>query len=685
MAIGIPTTSGTQEASQATSGMAYVQYPSDEAKTKTYEHRLYIADAQCGEWHDLAEDWYHRYENLPRRKQVTAKGHRVNVPTGVATIDALYSSMTAVDVDVLLKNGGNATRMQAELATAALAKEWDLLDVQGGSNDAVKDALIVGIGWVKVAYEYASEVERVPRPQEAVRADISEMLRQANEAKAAGVPGTMPTPDEISGLVDLEEDVERVLRDRIVVDYVPWADVRWDPGARRKEDATWVAQLSRVRVKEVQRNPVYREYVKRTRGGLRRLDDLKGTSTYDASVMPGGKPIPDDEFYDVVEFWDLLSGTACTLIRGQKWLLNEEVNPYMLNLDVKDRSPFVPLVLRKVNTRVRGISDMELMAPSLDEQAVYRSNTANYIEHFVPKVTGPEDALTEEGKAALASPEYGAYVATAREYPGTTIQSLDPPVLPSEAWQMERRVEDGIREATGVNELMRGLFPDRKRTATETSEVVSASAARQSEKRNTLEDFYLGIAQRILQLMQAFYDQPRMVRYVDPSYGEVPWEFTSEDIAMGYDLSVHLTPKEAYTRQSKRDDALAMFNMLMPLAMQPDASGSPVVDAAKLTAWFCNEYGISKEDQLDFINLPEEKQAAAMAAQQQAAGMASAQAGVPQPGLTPGPLGANEVAAVTNQGAVPPEVAAAAMAGIVPGAPQAVEQISESAGVAGID
>lgn len=673
----------TKEPSQQTAGLTYAKYKSDEDKALTYSHRLFIADQQCSDWHGEADDWYHRYENLPRRKQMTSKGHRVNVPTGVATIDALYSSMTAVDVDVLLRNGGGATRMQAELATAALAKEWELLDVQGSSNDAVKDALIVGIGWVKVAYEYASEVKKVPRPQEDVRADITKLLRQANEAKAAGVPGAMPTPDDIAGLVPLEEEVEHILRDRIVVDYVPWADVRWDPGAKRKEDITWVAQLSRMRVQEVKDNPLFRQYVKKTRGGLARLDALKGTSTYALSSLPQGKPTQDDEFFDVIEMWDLNSGTACTFIKGQKWLLNEEVNPLMLNIAMADRSPFVPLVLRKTNTRVRGISDMELMAPSLDEQAVYRSNTANYIEHFVPKVTGPEDALTDEGKAALASPEYGAYVATAREYPNAAITPLDPPVLPSEAWDMERRVEDGIREATGVNELMRGLFPDRKRTATETSEVVSASAARQSEKRNTLEDFYLAISRRILQLMQAYYDAPRMVRYLDPTYGEVQWQFTAEDIAMGYDLSVSLTPKEAHTRQSKRDDASALFNFLVPLSQQPDpATGAPPVDATKLIAWFCNEYGMTKEDQLDILNLPEEAQAKAAASQQVQAGMASAQAGVPQPGLAPGPMSAQETAAVTNQGAVPPEVAAAASAGLVPGAPQAVQQVSESKGVA---
>jgi hypothetical protein len=228
---------------------------------------------------------------------------------------------------------------------------------------------------------------------------------------------------------------------------------------------------------------------------------------------------------------------------------------------------------------------------------------------------------------------------------------------------------------------MRGLFPDRKRTATETSEVVSASAARQAEKRNVLERFYTDIAARLLQLMQQFYDQPRMVKYVDDIYGSVEWEFTAEDIAMEYDLAVHLTPKEAVTGQSMKDDALAFFNLVVPLS-EPGPDGASTVDKAFLVKYLANQFGLSKQDQLDMLNLPEEQQAQQLAAQQAAAGMASAGAGQPQPGMTSGPLGDQEVAALTNQGAVPPEVAAAAQ-GFGPTAPEAVEQVSESAGIAG--
>jgi hypothetical protein len=67
-----------------------------------------------------------------------------------------------------------------------------------------------------------------------------------------------------------------------------------------------------------------------------------------------------------------------------------------------------------------------------------------------------------------------------------------------------------------------------------------------------------------------------------------------------------------------------------------------------------------------------------MAAQEQQAGMAQAAQGVP-PGI------GGTMAAATDTGAVDPaQLAAAASGGLAGGAPGAVEQVSESAGVSGL-
>ena len=280
---------------------------------------------------------------------------------------------------------------------------------------------------------------------------------------------------------------------------------------------------------------------------------------------------------------------------------------------------------------------MEVMLRSLNEKNLYRSRTANYIDRFVPKVIAEEDAFTDEGKAALSNSEYGAVVSVARGTDPKSVTPMTPPVLPIEVFGMNDRIDNEIREATGVNELMRGLFPDRKRTATETNAVVDSSAVRQSEKRNTVERFHVNIAKRILTLMQKFYDQPRMASLVDPTLGRVPWEFTGADIVGQFQLKVHLSPKEAETRDAMKQEATVALNILGPFTdAGPNGEGA-VIDKGTLVGWFMKKYGFSRRDINELMQSPEEQQAAQAGAAQAAAG-----------GPPPGPLSPEQLLAATN-------------------------------------
>lgn len=653
----------------------YKKYGSDKDKVKVYNHRLGLADREFEKWQPAADRWWSRYENVPQVNQHTPKGHRVNVTTGTATIDALFSALTAVDVDFLALPKGRTSPEQAELATAALQTEWRALRIQEDANDAVKDALVASIGWVKVGYEYTTAMSRVPRPVEDVNAEIVALV---NEAQEAG--DRAPTADQIAELVPLEEDVEQVLRDRVVVDYVAWDDIRFDPTAKRVKDIRWVAQVTKLPTYEVQQNPAFRQYVQDSTGSYKKLDELKADSTISHDLLGSGRPTDDDGRVTVVEFWDFETGTVCTFVKHADWLLYEDANPFGGMPEMCDRSPFVPLVLRKSTRRVRGLGDIELLETTLEEMNIYRSRLATFIERFVPKVLAPEDAFTEAGKVNIQNGEYGAIVEYAREADPSGIQPMNPPVLPSEVYGMDERLERQAHEDTGANELMRGLFPDRKRTATETAEVVSASSARQSEKRNILELWFLDIARRIITLMQAYYTGERMLQYVDETYGQVAWEWAPEDILGEFELQLSLTPKEANDRQQMQDEAMTVLNVLGPFS-QPDQSGASVVDQASLIKWVLKRFGLENREIVELLNLPEEQQAQQMAAQQVQAGQAAAAGGVVDPSMVPGPLPADELAAFTNQGAVPPDIAAAAVGGIGPGVEGAVEAVSESAGV----
>lgn len=649
----------------------YRVYKSDAAKAKLYAHRLAVADHDRQQWEDDAKDGIGRYENQVRANQVTPAGHRVNAPTGIGIIDALFSSLTATQVDILVEAIGNGSLDQAELATAALSKEWEVCKVNERVEPVIKDALLVGIGWAKVGYEYTETVNEVPRPMKDIAADIERLL---SEADAAGVE--RPTADQVNELVPVTQEEATVLRDRVVVDHVPWDLIRWDPTAKRIEDVRWVAQLSLMHVEEVRANETWREYVKRSRGGLRKLDDLKSDTVTDAgyAVAPTEKPHEDDERVTVVEMHDFDTGTICTFVKGQDWLLNEQENPFAFELDLEDRSPFVPLILRSTSTRLRGISEMDVVKPSLDEKNLYRSRLANYLERMAPKLLAPEDGLTEPGKVNLKSREYGAVVEYAKEANIGDFKPLEPPALPSEVFDMDGKIEQETREATGVNELMRGLFPDRKRTATETAEVVTASAARQAEKRNRLENFYIRIARRMLHLMQAFYTEPRMLQYFSPLDNKPVWgQWKAEDIQMEYSMRLSLTPKEADTLQSRRDEVLSVINVFGPLAT-PGPDGSSTLNPTQLITWGLRKWGLSPADVSAILNTPEQQEA-----QRQVQQSATADQALAAQGIDP-TLDAANIADVTGAGAVPPDQLAGALAG-GPLSPELSQEVSESAGV----
>lgn len=616
----------------ATKSPMYKVYKDDATKAALYNHRLATAEQDFARWADQARDWWDRYENVAKVTQATAKGHTINVTTGVSVIDSLFSGLTAVDVEFILEPVGATEPDQALLAETALNEEWQVCDVDIERDQAIKDALITGIGFVKVGYDFYSTTALEDRDPEDIYRDVQSLIA---EAQAAGIP---IDAEVIGGLVPTQEEVEYAHRDRLVTDYVSWENIRWDPKAKQWGDVKWVAQLTKMPLQEMQENPLWRDYVKRSRknGGLRQLDRIKPDATLDREIMVTSKPEEDDSLVTIVEYWDLETGTFCVMPKGQNIILFEGVNPFALEPDLQDRSPFVPLALRGTNRRVRGISDMELMVRSLNEKNMYRSRTANYIDRYVPKVLAEEDVFTDEGKKALSSTDYGEIVSIQKGAQTSDIIPMTPPQLPVEAFQMNDRIDNEIREATGVNELMRGLFPDRKRTATETNEVVSASAARQSEKRNTLERFHVEIARRMLTLMQKFYDAPRMARYVDASMGNVPWEFEGKDLVGRFTMNVNLSPREAETREAIKQEATVALNILYPFTENSPESPA-VIEKATLVQWFMRKYGFSRRDINELTNSPEEQQV-------NAAGAAQVQAGGPPPG----PLSPQELLAASN-------------------------------------
>lgn len=656
----------------------YKKYKTDAGKAKVYDHRLRLAERENEKWHPEARAAWMRYEAKARPEAMSANGHNLSgsTPTYIGIIDSQYSSMTAADIDINVTAKGDTTPDQAYVASGAVSQEFQLSKANQRGAVSIKDALVCGIGWVKVGYEYVDEEQDVPRKREDIVAEVNRLIAEAQGSEGG------PTALQIMDAVPLTEVQEIVLSDRIVVDYVPWDMMLLDPTAKQLCDVKWMAQKQFMTEDEIKRNPLFLEYAARNRT-TKKLMELAPDTTIERGILGDrANPTKDDERFTVYTVYDYETGTQCTLTKDAGFLLNETVNPFSINDDMEDKSPFVPIVLRHTSSRVRGVSETETLKAILQEKDIYHSRLATFLERAIPRWVAEEGLFTPAGKAALASQDSMAVIEVERgRNAKDELFKLDPPTLMSEMFNMPDRLEQSARDATGTSELQRGLFPDRKRTATETSEVVAASAARASEKRLALEHFWKSIASRILQLMQLFYEQERIVKLVDDA-GEVDWTWTAADIVGGYDLEISLTPKEAKSWQQRRDNALAVINVVAPLAL-PGSDGSSDVDMAELLRYGLTEMGIPRKIISMILNLPEEKQQQVLGSLQNQAQQANTAAGQPPAAAgVAGPLSEEALAAATNAGTIPPGLVAAAGGGN-PFGPQGAERVSESRGVVG--
>lgn len=616
----------------------------DAEKAKLYNDRVRRADEALAKWSPAAKRQIARYRIDPEVQTFSVHGHHITVPTGLAIIDSMFSSLTAVDLEILCHPAGLGTQQQARVAEAAITEVWKEAKVSQKTRSAVKEALLVGIGWVKVGYDYAEHDEVQPKDEEELDAEIGDIYRAADEA------GELPDPEAVAASVEPDKVVTVVDRDRVVVDHIKWDQVGWDPAAKRYEDMRYIYQITYLTEEEVKGNPVWREYVKKATGNLKALEDLEP----DAVADDGRRMTPeqmrevdeDNRRFAIIEYWDLDHHTFCTFARGANFLLNEDTNPFAFNEDREDRNPFVPIVLRTNPDSVRGIADMELIMPQLDELQGYRTTLINYLDKHLPKLYGPDRAFGEKAKQAFQD-KNAEFVPLENEYGKNEVGVLEPPPLPQEMFGMVERIENQIREATGVSELMRGIFPDRKRTATETTEVVAASSARQAEKRSLMEDFYVNIAKRILQLVQTYYDEERVSRLVEVE-GDVLWEWDAESVTAEMDINVELSPKQLRDRAWREERAMKLVNFVAPLQ---EAKRLPLIVKA------LQDMGYSMQEIREVVQTEDEQQVAKQKELQDQANQAVAAEGVPPPpDSVPGPLSGAELAAQANPGEVPPEL-----------------------------
>jgi hypothetical protein len=593
------------------SNYLYRVYPDEETMLAVYKRRLSFADRDYDKGRSVKESFVRKYQGKAEDDQLDTAGHLVSNSTGIAIIDTMFSSMVAVDVEFSVGQLAKGTRQQAKIAEHALNQAFRDSKGQRKARRAIKDAELTDIGWVKVYYEYVEDTEVRDVTDEVLKAQLEEI------AEREGI-SAQDVVRNFGEELKLTEEVEVVLRDRVCVDYVPWKSIRFDPTAESIEECRWVAQYTRLPVPEVARNPLYRAFMEDRYGveeTKRLLDDLEGDGVaaglgagYEDIESLGLGEEEDDSRVTVVEFWDLETGLVTLFPRTRDDIvLHQRINPLMFNVDLEDRNPFKPLVLRSVPGQLEGHGDMRAINTGLEELDLYRTQMAEHVSRTIPKILASGRAFSPQGKTALQSREWMEVVEMEEgKSPSADTSVLEIPALTQEIYGVPAQVKDEMEAATGANEVLRGVFTSKRQTATETERVADAGERRQAERRGVLEEWYLDIAKTMLQLIQKFYDQERVMRYTDDRGEDFTWAFTNEDIAIEADLQISLTPAERPTRDQRFQRALQVMNLTLPI---------PETDRAEVMRFVLEEAGVPDEVVRRILKTPEEVEAERQKAQ----------------------------------------------------------------------
>jgi hypothetical protein len=551
---------------------------SDEEKIRRYTNRVRWAERQQKRWFDQVKVFLTYYRNKPQI--YTKGGQRVIVPTPIKNIDAMFAALTSFEVEPAISGRGHTDRDAARVANQAVKFEWADAKVAERSEHAIKEALIAGIGYMKVSYAYDEDVQTIESYTE--DPETGEIV-----------------PDPLEQVT--------VTEDRVIVEHVPYDEVFFDPEAKKWEDVTWIAQRMELPLESLQEDDSFIG-----------TQDLQADSIIarENKTRGGEDATPDEQRCVIFAIWDFETGTCCYFSPSNKKILKETANPFAKRLDMEDRNPFVPFITRRDINGVVGISDMQVMKPSIDEQNVLRSNLATFVDRFKPKILAEQGVITDQGKKAIKSQEWGEIVELQNgAILNNSMKPLEIPELPQEAFMQDGKAADDAQESIGLNELMQGLIPAGRKTAAAMNMYAQATTIRQAEKRNQLERFYRKLAERMLYIMQRFYELPRIQKIVDID-ADVIWNWEADDLNVDLGLTVDLQPRQVMDQQGKEEKMMKLMNIL---------GQDQRVNHDTLIKYVLEELDIPPEIIRDLIQMPSP-------ADQQMAGEA-AQAAVGLPGV----------------------------------------------------
>jgi hypothetical protein len=222
---------------------------------------------------------------------------------------------------------------------------------------------------------------------------------------------------------------------------------------------------------------------------------------------------PNREFSRVAVFeaQDLREGKIIRFCEEHDDLLDEIDFPYS---NIKG---FLPeyLCFNEVPDETYPEADVAFVEPQQLEVNKIRTQAMIHRKRFNRRYIALKDAIDDEQMEVLKAGEDGT-IAMVNDLDG--IKPLeDAPLDPHIYTFHEPSVKEDFREISGINEYLRAGAVPRVKTAYETAEIIAGGTIRIADRADEVEDFVRGIARKLLQIGQEYYDKPIIARI--PGFG----------------------------------------------------------------------------------------------------------------------------------------------------------------------
>lgn len=206
-------------------------------------------------------------------------------------------------------------------------------------------------------------------------------------------------------------------------------------------------------------------------------------------------------------------------------------------------------------------------------------------------------------------PQYQSYMDKIKNVTGAvypfkpgSLQAVQKPIIPSAVFNERTNIKNEIREATAVDQILRGVGAQGETTATEIKAQIASSGKRFDMVISEMENGgYYRLAKLVFQMMKMYVTTPQMMRIIGKN--GVDWKQFDPNMYQGdYEPRVKLKSTVDNDKQRTMRNVKEMYSALL---------GSPFVEQSQLTRLVISRAFDLEPDEVDLLLVPEEKLAEA--------------------------------------------------------------------------